>query len=445
MKKIIIFLVLIACINFIYCGEDKKDENVFNKYKEILYYGVDKEVLDILDDIGKSPREDFFPLILARYKESNLSETKIALVSYFAECETINKEILDYLYEETINEPQDLKLHSTLLSFLGKKGKLREGLLLLKRLDYENNLIQLTAADSLSRIDDRELIKPILVRLELSDVSDDKYLSGDIKSRIILYFGRIKAVEAIEYLRKILKEYGNDDYLIMYTMVSLSQIGDEGSIDLIEKKLASENAKIKEYAAYSISQYKNKKVFPVLKRMLKDNREKVRIFACQGIVLNQDFDSINILMYKFKNDPSDMVKKEAFVSLIYLEPNGINEIKNFIKDKKYDESQLYVISEAVMKKTTAFNVDYLNKIFDDTDKKGKDIIAKNVVKGDSNLLDPIIKKLLSSEDHLVRMGAIRAVYNIKNSTLWPDVKNISENDPVEAVRNIAKKYLSLKK
>ena len=68
--------------------------------------------------------------------------------------------------------------------------------------------------------------------------------------------------------------------------------------------------------------------------MLKHNNEKIRIFACRGIVENNDVKSTSILLYKYKNDPSEKVRYEALKSLVFLGTTGIDSIKNYIKNNR---------------------------------------------------------------------------------------------------------------
>ena len=74
-------------------------------------------------------------------------------------------------------------------------------------------------------------------------------------------------------------------------------------------------------------------------------------------------------------------------------------------------------------------------------KTGKEIIAKNIVKSQSNLIDPLINELLSSPDYLIRLGAINAILSITDTTLESRLKEISENDTVATVKKTASKVL----
>ena len=183
--------------------------------------------------------------------------------------------------------------------------------------------------------------------------------------------------------------------------------------------------------------------------MLRHNNTKVRISACQGLVLNQAYDSIALLLYKSTRDPENKIKNEALKSLVYLGPQGITAIKNQMKNKKHSQTSLYVISSAVAAKPSQESVQFLLSLYKtavkDNDKGKIETIAKNVVKGDDNKLDPIIAMLLESDDYLIRIGAIMSIYRIKKSSLWLKVKELSENDPIKQVKLNAKKFLDLKK
>jgi len=179
--------------------------------------------------------------------------------------------------------------------------------------------------------------------------------------------------------------------------------------------------------------------------MLLHNNENVRIYAIQGIYLNEDFDSLTPIVYKFRNDPSKKVQDEALMTLTYFGEKGIDILRDFFVGKKYNSNQIFIISKAVTLKPNPKSVEYLLRIYLDLDKKDKDVVAKNIVNSSSNLVDPIVKELLKSQDYLVRIGAIKAVYTIENSSLWSDVEDISKNDPIESVKMNAKRFLDLKK
>ncbi|OHD07287.1 MAG: hypothetical protein A2086_05460 [Spirochaetes bacterium GWD1_27_9] len=447
MKKIFFCLVLIVFVFKISAADNTSDnttDTASSKINDTLQYGIESEIVDLLKDIGQSPNEYIYQKLFERYNDALLLDTKIALTDFFSNSKNLPQFVSDRLFSDASSDLLDRRLETSLLNFLGKTGGIKEGNFLLSKLDSSDNIIKNITADAIGKMKVPELGQLLLQRLDDADKIEEKFLGPDIKAKLIIFFGENKSLEAVPYLKKIITDKTSDKYLVMFGMVSLLKIGDVSSIDIISENLKNEDPKIQEYAAYAISSFKNKEALLPLKKMLLHNNESVRYYACKGIVLNEDYDSISNLFYKFKQDPSKKVQEEALSSLILFDEKGIERIKDFMKGKKYNYTHIGIISAAVAKKPTVYCVAYLIGIYQSTDKSGKDIIARNVVSAKDNKIDPIIKELLGSEDYLIRIGALKAVYQIENSTLWETVEAISKNDPINAVKLNAKRFLDLR-
>lgn len=446
-NKIVYFIFIFATILKLYSidntSDTVKDELYINSI-DILQYGIEEEVVKLLKILPDNLKNEIYTLLLDRYKTALLNETKIKLIDYFSNCKNIPDFILNYLYEESEKEPNDTRLFTTLLKFLGKVGKKREGLFLIKKLDSDNKMIAITAADAISNIKDREVITPLLERLKLADTNDDKILSDDIKSKLILFFGEIKAVEAKEYLRSKLEDTLSGRFVIAYSMFSLAKINDTDAIKLIEKRISDPDVLLQEYASYAISQFESNEVVPILKNMLRHNNEKVRINACKGIVLNKVSDADRILLYKYKNDPSPTVRKEALKSIVSLGSIGIKTLVSDNKKTVFSTPDLAVISETVSMSPDEDKLKFLIELYDNSDDEGKESITRGLVNCRDKRIDPLLKKILYSDKFQLRIGALKIISNINDSSLWNDVKEISENDKLEAMRKAAKRYLELR-
>lgn len=444
-KKLLMFFFILITVFPLVSKDQTADREDFkiDHLIEILNYGIEDEVVSILKDLGPNPKEVFYPILTDRYEEAQLPETKIEIIKYFSNCENLPGKVLDFLYHEAEKDQDNIKLLTNLYTFLGKKGGYREGLLLINKLDDDNQMIAQGAAEALAIIKDKKLVSPVLNRLELSDQSDDRYLSDLIKGKLILSLGEMKAPEASDYLKKVVDEPLNDKFLIMYSMVSLAKIDDESAVPIIYKKLSSDEVKIQEYAAYSLSLYKSKQVLPYLKNMLKHNNEKIRVFACQGALLNRAPDLLNILYYKYKNDPAVAVRKEALSSLVKWGETGILKLKEKKDTDSLTDSDLLTISQATAKEPNDSSVLLLCDLYDTADEKKRELIVKGLITGNNPILDPVLKRMLKDRSYLIRLGAIRIIYQIQNSSLWNDVLSISQNDESEVVKNNAKKILEL--
>jgi hypothetical protein len=415
------------------------------KTADILNYGIESEIMQLLKDLGTNPRSDLYPKLLERYSGAMSVDTKVAFIDFFALCKNAPQAVVDRMYSDASSDMLDRRLETSLDSCIGSIGKKREGELLLKKLDSDDVFIKGIVADSLSKMKVPELAQEILKRIEDSDKIEDKYLEPEIKSKLVLFFGENKSPEAVPFLKKVISDKASDKYMVMYSMVSLLKIGDTSSIKLISDNLGSENVKIKEYAAYSISLFKNAEALPYLRKMLLDSNENIRVCGCQGIALNEDVDSVQVVLYKFKNDPSMKVRNEALVTLVNLGQKGIDAVKDTLKGQKLSESMLAYLCDSVAKKPNAKSVEYLVNLFNVGDKNQKDLIVKYSTNAVSNLSDPLILLFLNSDNYLHRIYGIKLAYQVQNSTLLTKIGDIAANDKVQMVRDNAKKILDMKK
>ncbi len=449
MKKIIvIFFVLLTLSIF---SEGKKDSTTddrtysyLEELKNILEYGIDSEVIAILKESGETLKEEFFPKVLERYKKARLQQTKIEFINFFGTLKNNPQFVIDELYNDATGDYVEKQINIALINTLGKIGGEREARLIISRLDSEDNAIRMTAADAISRMKVKEVASLILERLKLADEDPEKYLVSDVKSKLMLYFGEVQAKEACEYLRKIIADKNNDKFVIMYAMVSLAKMQDTESLDTIEKNLDSSEVKIQEYAAYALSLFENPAVISKLKSMALHNNEQVRIYACEGLSKNKDNTAITLLSYKFKKDPSPKVRKAALAALLAYGESGIKEIKEFTKDSKINDALLTDIASIVSSNPNDDSVKYLVELYNNGTDKNKETIAKNIGFPRSNKMDPMIRLMLESHNYLIRMGGIKALTLIKDTTLWDVIIDISKNDKVEVVRKYAQKLLDLR-
>ena len=100
MNKKIIFLFFISFLLF-NLFPDETDDTIqvpsLEKYKEILTFGIEEEVVNILNNFGNSPGSDIYTLISDRYKEALLPNTKIAIIRYFSKCTNLPDNIIAML------------------------------------------------------------------------------------------------------------------------------------------------------------------------------------------------------------------------------------------------------------------------------------------------------------------------------------------------------------
>lgn len=452
-----LILLLLFTLFSIFCDETtdsfQGDEVTL---EETLLYGIESEIQNFIKAFQQPLSDQYMRLLFSRYQTAALEETKKSIIQYFQRCESIPEYILKQTLEDASSDFTPKTLRRNAFSVLSKHGKEKEHRFLIEKLDDSDRVIQTGAASALSKVTDIAIAPLLLERLEKaeesndpsfesadSEIQEDFYLPTEIKNNLILSLGEMKYQPAVPYLKKILETEENDPFSQMYAMYSLAKIGDLSSITEIQKKLSSNDARIREYAASSLSSYRDSSVIPICAEMLKHNDTKVRLYGCRGLVNNNDTSQLNLLLYKFRKDPEGTVRNEALRSLLSLGAPGVAAVKKEMEKKKLYPALLATVSEGVAASPNSENVAYLLELYQKTDKKGKEAIAKNIVKSTSHLVDPLLAELLQSDDYLLRMGATNALLNIKETSLHPKVKELSEKDSVPTVRRNAQRVLNI--
>ncbi len=440
------FLVLFIFLSYFSYSNDTTTDTIttvadISDVKETLTYGIEAEVLNFIKSLNEPLSDEYMTLIVNRYNNSVLTETKIGMINYFVRCNTISENIVSSLFNDAQSELIDRQIKANIFYALAKHGNEEHYNYLFKQLDSDDKVVLSSASNAINRIKNKSVAPLILKKLQDATNDPEIVMQADVRNNLILSLGALEYKEAAPYLREILKDDPTDTFLVMYTMFSLAQLADIESIPLIRKRLTSSEKKIKDYAAYSLSSFKDISMLDIYKDMLLHNDATVRVYGCRGVVTNQFTSLIDILLYRFNKDPDNNVKNEALKSLVLLKNDGITAIKETMKNKKYNYSHYYVVSETLIKDPSQENIDFTLELYKSADKTGKEIIAKNIVKSQSNLIDPLINELLSSPDYLIRLGAINAILSITDTTLESRLKEISETDGVATVKKTASKVL----
>ena len=223
--------------NNITVPNDKTEPDGSDIIREILQFGIDSEVVGMLSELGNSPDNDILRTVLSRYESSNLVTTKVDFVKYFTKLKEAPQFVVDRLYQDASDDFVDKQLQIALLSCFGKIGGHREGQYMLRLVDSDDRMLSYTASQGLSDMKVPELVPDILARLKESDENEDRRLSNDVKSRLVLALAQSDSPEVLEYLRATANDIFADKFTVAYAMDALAKLGDTESIALLEQNL----------------------------------------------------------------------------------------------------------------------------------------------------------------------------------------------------------------
>ncbi len=429
----------------------KVEEEMDASTRDIIIYGIETEIQNLVKTLDKPLTEEYMLLLLDRFFTSSFNDTKTELAKYFTRCDTIPTPCIERLYPLTIDDFTDKPVRVALYPMFAKHGTEEHLTFLIEKLDDSDRLIQSTIASNFSKSKTPEIVsRLILARLELSEnklsTEDDsvevsKELSQDTKNTLILALGKMNYQPATTYLKGVLASDESVEFTQMYAMHVLGQLGDITAIEAMRGKLGSSEVRVREYAASALSTLKDPSLVQIYSDMLKHNDVKVRTYACKGIVANNATGLLDILIYKLNRDPDVTVKNEATKAILAIGADAVARLEEELAKKRMIPGLLAVLTDGVVEHPSAENVAYVVKLYEKADKPGKEAVARSVVKSKSNITDPILELLFKSDNYMTRMGATNALLTIENPTLVEKVRELSEKDPVVAVKKNAKRVL----
>lgn len=358
-KKILYILVLFFIIlffkNYFIFGYDKQkipDEKI-DYYSEVLKYGTEEEVLNILKELliyDCTPLvDDLLNLIDTTYNVN----IKINALTVLGDLEKEAKKIEPYL--KKIIEDK-FSNNSLLRIAIVDSGKLKLKSLeddiytIFTKKEYEEEKgIREACLQALGEIRSTKYMDKIYEFL-IDSKNDD-----ELRSYAALYFSNFDKIDKkyIEKFNEMITDNAENTYVRRYLLFALSKIKDPSSYKYIKKSLESEDPYIQIYAAQAIKNYNKKDADKVLMQLLRSNNVNVRIEALKSLKELKAFDSLDIIVYKAIHDKNEKVRYAAYDAFLTIMENQksinaddklkdkikflLNYIKDYSKNKEYKE------------------------------------------------------------------------------------------------------------
>ncbi len=455
----LLFVVFFLSISYIFSEEKKnttKEENKqksrLEEWKETLLYGIDSEILTVLDKIKETKERSLDKLLLQTLKETTNTDIRKALIEIFA-----NEKNLD-AYDEILKilKNYDEELDDTILASLDyikrvakevKESKtIRSAELedaLKDIIDYGNSAIASSAVRALGMVgkDKGTLSEYLLKKL------DDAEVPESVKNSIVLALGDLKSKSAVEKLIKIVKDQDANRVLRMYACEALGKIGDKKAIPAIRKIFREKDALLRAYAASSLAMFAiNKDTLRVLMDGLKDSNWRVRVQSAKALAKAKSPDAIPILRYKVLNDPVKQVKVESLKALGAIGSKKAHKIVvGVFKDKKLSYmlrgEALKVLAKEGLDKNMSIIKEVLNECNPKYEARFIQTIAQVLAGTKSTKDKKILEGLLDSKDPVIRIYAIRGIALNRFKDLRGRLEAIAEDDPVNSVKREARTAL----
>jgi HEAT repeat protein len=247
----------------------------------------------------------------------------------------------------------------------------------------------------------------------------------------------------VKRLVEIVSNRSEDKVWRMYACEALGKIKDPEVIPVLKSVFSEKDPLLKAYAASALANFNMAEVIDILIQGLKDNYWKVRVASAKGLARPEGAKAVEILKYKAKKDPENVVRREAIRALGAI---GTGEAFNALRELFEDEGQTTDIRETAFSTLVDYDLSYstiasIEKVIvmakEKNNTKTLDFIARKLSSTKSGNLKSIYIIFLESSYFVLRIHGIRGVVTNRIYELRMRIEELSTNDPHTSVQREA--------
>ncbi len=410
------------------------------EWSETIDYGIDSQIVDVVKKIKGTGETSLNGKLTQALARSVNAELRKAILGLFTDAKYEGAEAVAFTILGNY-ENEDADVLRAVVSYLAEIKSKRSLDIMLKLADADDNVLAYSAIAAVGRMGDQTMAATLLKKLRDPEVKPDR------KPTIIAALGDMKAAAAAPELLKILGDRGEERFWRMSAAEALGKIGDASAVPVLKKALTENDPLLKGSVAAALGRFPLDQVMDSLIECLKDSNWKVRAAACQGLARPGALPAVDILVYKVKNDPETPVKSEAVKALAAIgSVEAFAFLETYLLDtgKPFDLRQ-YVFSTILEKHLGADTASAIERTLR-AEWAAKNGFVQWAALKLSRTTSPHVKKslsmLLDHPDSAVRIYAIRGVVQNRFADLKGKIRDMSQRDALEMVKEEAKDALA---
>ncbi|MAG14174.1 MAG: hypothetical protein CMN78_06220 [Spirochaetales bacterium] len=432
-------LWIIICLFYptILMAQDDEDRvlSLRTERREIILYGIDSQVLDVIESLKEEADLSLVGDIQALYKTSENAKVKVAVLEYFREIEAPDA------FEDALQLVETYQDHESAivvaaLRYLSFEPPVELKDLLIPLLREENTAILRETLKTLGEVGDSETATKLLTYL------DDDEFPSEIKPEIILALGDIGSFEAVDRLQEILEDEREDPMWRRYACASLGKINDPTALPVIQRVLFDSDAILRSYAVGALRYFDDPAVESSLVDALRDSFWRVRVSAAQGLGHRKAQGGVPILVFKAKKDPEMNVRVAAVKALGEIGTQDALEALRELYSAELSPHVLRVtsleilVSQDIDASIEAF-VTVISRHWENKNAKILERTAYVMSVTESGKLEQFYSRFLDSGDMTLIIYGIRGVERNRLKTLQDKIESFSREGNHRSIRRAA--------
>jgi HEAT repeat protein len=232
----------------------------------------------------------------------------------------------------------------------------------------------------------------------------------------------------------------------MYAASSLGKIGDARALPALRALLASPDSLLRAYAASALAGFELGEVQAALQEALRDNNARVRQAAAAALARKDAQKSVDILIYKARNDPERAVRLEALRSLGAIgNARALSYLREAYQDpllaNPYREEALGALLQYDPDGSLGVVREVVKAEWGSKDPAVLEFTARRLAALRQSGLGEFLGRFLESPNLTIRLYGLRGIRLNRLGSLREKVRALAEGDPHPAVRREAQAVL----
>lgn len=410
------------------------------KRHDILKYGIETDVIDLVDTLIKDKDLTFVNDLKQLFQETKNSVVREKVIDYFIA--TKDDSLTDYAVK-LLEDPYDEKKSTvnTVFRYVSELKIQKAAPAILELLKSENEDYYDSSIDAIGKVGGNE------EALFLASLLDSEDFSLGRRQALMRSLGEIKAIETFDKLVEIAKNSEENAFVRMYAAEAIGNMGKPEAVDVLVDLFEESDNNLKTYVIKGLSNFTDEKSKRVILEGFRDNYYKVRLESASAAKKQKMLEAVPYLIFRAKNDPELNVKYACYSSLGVIKTDECNDfLISIVKDKKNSETSRAKAATVLLENNIDVAIEPIITVARETlkDDKLKNLryaLGKEFAKYENQQFESICRDYLAHKDSATK-GTGLDIYAKNNYVgLVETVKSISLDEKAGANKKKATSIL----
>lgn len=421
--------------------EDGPRESEREKEINILSYGLDTEIIAMLDEFMANKTYYYLDELDEILRSTRSVPLREKVIMYFTAAE--DDRLADYALE-ILEDPFDTKNSTVSLLFkyvsavkVEEAGPMARTLLEEEYMEYFEGA--LTALAEVGTAEDAQFLAGYINREELSIAQQQSVMKA---------LGRLKAVETWEALVDIARNEDKNTFVRMYAAEAIGAMEKAESVEVLAQLFESSDPNLRASVIKGISHFPaDGTAVAIIIEGIRDSHHKVRLEAITAVREHKIKAASQHIVFRAKSDPEPSIKYACFETIgILADSEGIKYLQELVGEKHALDTARVKASEALLASGSSAAVESVlslarESLEDDKKKHLRYALGKVFAGMDNPALADVCKEFLVSKD-VATVGTGLDIYaRNKFPSVTQEVQAIADSETASPNRTKARKIL----